>query len=48
MSKLIGERLVRFWYGERFEFERVDVGAWRLVSPKGRHVPASVIEDLPN
>lgn len=42
---LIGERKVIFYYGERFEFERVGKKKWRCVSGNPI-IPHAVIEDL--
>ena len=47
MSTLIGERITRFWYGEKYVFERVAAGEWKLVSGDSRMIPASIIDDLP-
>ena len=46
MSVLIGQRVTRFWYGEKYVFERVDIGKWRCVYQERKIIPVDVIDDL--
>lgn len=46
MAILIGERKTRFWYGEKYVFERVAKGEWKCVYQDCAIIPASIIDDL--
>ncbi len=46
MSLLIGHKVTRFWYGERYVFERVDTGKWKCVYQDTPLIPADMIRDL--
>lgn len=46
MSILIGERVTRFWRGEKYVFERVARGEWRCVYQDSPIIPYDIIDDL--
>lgn len=46
MSILIGQRVTRFWKGERFIFERVGKGEWKCVYKDCSIIPEQIIEGL--
>ena len=46
MSILIGHTVTRFWYGDKFVFERVARGEWKCIYQDSQIIPATMIEDL--
>jgi len=46
MATLIGERITRFWRGQRFVFERVDADKWVCVHRDSEIIPAQIIKDI--
>jgi hypothetical protein len=48
MAVLIGDRITRFFEGDKYVFERVAKGEWKCVYKTSSIVPRCVIEALPN
>lgn len=46
MSILIGQRITRFWYGEKYVFERVTKGEWKCVYQDYPIIPETLIQNL--
>ena len=46
MKQRMRQRVTRFWYGEKFIFERVGRGEWKCIHQDSKIIPHSVIEDL--
>jgi len=47
MSVLIGQRITRFFEGDRYVFERIARGEWKCVEKSSDIVPFCVIDGLP-
>jgi hypothetical protein len=43
---LVGEQVTKFWYGEKYIFERTDSGLWKCVHKDNPIIPQEVITDL--
>ena len=48
MAILIGETITRFFWGNKFVFERAAKGEWRCVYKEGEIIPSALIDDLPD
>jgi ketosteroid isomerase-like protein len=46
MSYVVGQRITRFWNGEKYIFERTDNGNWKCVHQDTPIIPYSIIEEL--
>lgn len=46
MRILIGQTVTRFWYGDKFIFERVSAGEWKCIYQDSQIIPAIMIEEL--
>lgn len=47
MNYYIGQVIVRFWLGERYDFERTESGGWKLIKGSTPIVPQDLIDGLP-
>lgn len=47
-TTLIGEKVTRFWHGDKFVFERVGRREWKCIYQDSKIIPRAVIEDLDN
>lgn len=46
MAVIVGERRTRFWCGEKFTFERVDKGVWKIVAGNKSMIPADIVKEV--
>ena len=45
-NHLLRERVVRFWNGDKFTFEKVDTDKWICIYKDSEIIPHSIIEEL--
>lgn len=46
MVVLIGEKITRFWIGDKYVFKRISRGEWECVYQDHPLIPPSLIADL--
>lgn len=46
MAVLVGETKTRFWYGEKYVFERTAKGEWTCVYRDTAIIPASILDEI--
>jgi len=46
MGVLIGQRKTRFWYGEKYVFERIAKGEWKCIYQDTPLIPAAILYEL--
>ena len=46
MSVLIGEKVTRWWSGDKYVFKRIAKGEWECIYQDHAIIPQQIIEDL--